>query len=130
MVYTCKLAVYTCKLAVYSGLQVSVKYLVLDPNCIMICLCVICCKVAVYTCKLADYTCKVLNSMFTTVLLITLLGHCGGNTFLSIFFVKQWFTCVNCCFFLKLPVNQQFTVKQWFRTCKVVVYSKAAVYNL
>ena len=69
-VYKCKLVVYKCKLADYS-------------------------KVAVYTsvnwwftsCKLAVYTCKVLNSRFTTVLLVTLLDTVEVTPFFQFFFL-------------------------------------------
>ena len=105
--------VYTCKLAVYSGLQVSVKYLVLDPNCIMICLCVICCKPAVYTCKLADYTCKVLNSRFTTVLLISLLDTVEVTPFFQFFCKAVVYMC-----------------KWVVYTCKLPLYCNPLVYNL
>ena len=70
------------------------------------------CKLAVYKCKPVVYTCKVLNSRFTTVLVITLLDTVEVTSFFQIFFVKQWFTCVNkwftalnCCF----TVNHHFT---------------------
>ena len=45
------------------------------------------CKVAVYKCKVAVYTCKVLNSGFTTVLLITLLDTVEVTPFFQFFFV-------------------------------------------
>ena len=73
-----------------------------------------------YTCNPVDYTCKVLNFRFTAPILITVLDTVEVTPFFS-----KIFTLV-----LKLPVNWQFTVKQWFRTCKVVIYIKAAVYNL
>ena len=65
-----KVAVYKCKLAVHS-------------------------KVAVYKCKPAVYTCRVLNSRFTTVLLITLLDTVEVTPSFQFFCVKQWFTHVN-----------------------------------
>ena len=49
---------------------------------------------AVYKCKVADYseaavyTCKVLNSRFTTVLLIALLDTVEVTPFFQIFFCK------------------------------------------
>ena len=45
------------------------------------------CKPAVYKCKPAVYTCKVLNSRFTTVLLITLLDTVEVTPFFQIFFL-------------------------------------------
>ena len=69
---------------------------------------------AVYS-KVVVYNCKLLKLNFRCVLLITLLDTVE---------VKPRPKA-----HLKLPVNQQFTVKWWFRTCKVVVYSKAAVYT-
>ena len=77
-------------------------------------------NLADYTCNLADYTCKVLNFRFTAPILITVLDTVEVTPFFSKIFPLV----------LKLPVNRQFTVKQWFRTCKVVIYIKAAVYNL
>ena len=70
VVYKCKpvdyskVVVYKCKLADYS-------------------------KAVVYKCKPAVYTCKLLNSRFTTVLLITLLDTVEVTPFFQIFFVKQ-----------------------------------------
>ena len=46
------------------------------------------CKLVVYKCKLAVYTCKVLNSRFTTVLVITLLDTVEVTPFFQIFFCK------------------------------------------
>ena len=77
------------------------------------------CNPAVYTCKPAVYTWKVLNFRFTAPILITVLDTVEVTPFFS----------KNFPLVLKLPVNRQFTVKQWFRTCKVVIYSKAAVYT-
>ena len=79
------------------------------------------CKVAVYKCKWAVYTCKVLNSRFTTVLLITLLDTVEVTPFFQIFFfVKQWFTGVNCCF----------TINHHFTSCKLPLYCKPPLYKL
>ena len=88
-------AVYTCKLVDYS-------------------------KVAVYKCKLAVYTCKVLNYRFTTFLLITLLDTVEVTPFFQFFFVKQWFTGVNCCF----------TINHHFTSCKLPLYCKPWLYKL
>ena len=88
-------AVYKCKLADYS-------------------------KVVVYKCKLAVYTCKVLNSRFTTVLLITLLDTVEVTPFFQFCFVKQWFTGVNCCF----------TINHHFTSCKLLIYCKLPLYKL
>ena len=70
----CKAAVYKCKLADYSKVAVY-KCKLVDYS-----------KVAVYKCKPAVYTCKVLNSRFTTVLLITLLDTVEVTPFLQICF--------------------------------------------
>ena len=76
-IYKCKLvdyskvAVYKCKLADYSKVVVYK------------------CKVAVYMCKLVVYTCKVLNSRFTTVLLITLLDTVEVTPFFQIFVYQK-----------------------------------------
>ena len=88
-------AVYKCKLVDYS-------------------------KAAVYKCKLVVYTCKVLNSRFTTVLLITLLDNVEVTPFFQFFFVKQWFTGVNCCF----------TINHHFTSCKLPLYCKPPLYKL
>ena len=56
--------VYKCKLADYS-------------------------KAAVYKCKLPVYTCKVLNSRFTTVILITLLDTVEVTPFFQIFVCQK-----------------------------------------
>ena len=45
-------------------------------------------KVAVYKCKVVVYICKVLNSRFTTVLLITLLDTVEVTPFFQIFYCK------------------------------------------
>ena len=93
VVYKCKLvdysnaAVYKCKLADYS-------------------------KAVVYKCKPAVYTCKVLDSRFTTVLLISLLDTVEVTPFFQFFFVKQQFTGVNC----------HFTINHYFTSCKLLIY--------
>ena len=81
---------------------------------------------AVYKCKVADYskvavyTCKVLNSRFATVLLIALLDTVEVTPFFQIFFVKQWFTGVNCCF----------TINHYFTSCKLPLYCKPPLNKL
>ena len=124
VVYKCKLADYSkaadykCKAAVYS-------------------------KVAVYKCKLVDYSkavvyeCKgqitvkqqfpSINQQFTLVKYFQVYncshnfaGHCGGNTFLSNLFLKQWFTDVNRCF----------TINHHFTSCKLPLYCKPLLYKL
>ena len=75
-------------------------------------------KAAVYKCKPAVYTCKVLNSRFTTVLLITLLDTVEVTPFFQMSFVKQWFTGVNCCF----------TLNHHFTSCKLPLYCKPPLY--
>ena len=64
VVYKCKPAVYKCKPAVYK------------------------CKPAVYKCKPVVNTCKVLNSRFTTVVLISLLDTVEVTPFFQIFLCK------------------------------------------
>ena len=100
--YMCNLLVYTCNLVDYCNLA---DYM---------------CNPADYMCNPVDYTCKLLNFRFTTPILITVLDTVEVTPFFSKIFPLV----------LKLPVNWQFTVKQWCRTCKVVIYIKAAVYNL
>ena len=100
--YMCNLPDYTCNPLDYSNLA---DYM---------------CNLADYMCNLADYMCKLLNFRFTTPILITVLDTVEVTPFFSKIFPLV----------LKLPVNWQFTVKQWCITCKVVIYIKAAVYNL
>ena len=99
VVYKCKPAdyskavVYKCKVADYSKVAVY-KCKAVDYSKVA----VYKCKVVVYKCKLAVYTSKVLNSRFTTVLLISLLDTVEVTPFFQFFFfffVKQWFTGVN-----------------------------------
>ena len=97
------MAVYKCKLADYSKVAVY-KCKLVDYN-----------KVAVYKSKPAVYTCKVLNSRFTTVLLVTFAGHCGGNTFLSNFL------------FCKAVV---YMCKPVVYRCKLLLYYKPPLYKL
>ena len=103
-----KVAVYKCKPADYSKAAVYK------------------CKLAVYKCKPEVYTCKVLNSRFTTVLLITLLDTVELTPFFQFFFVKQWFTCVNQWF---TGVNCCFTVNHHFTSCKLLLYCKPPLYK-
>ena len=77
-------------------------------------------KAAVNKCKPVVYTCKVLNSRFTTVLLITLLDTVEVTPFFQFLFVKQWFTGVNCCF----------TINHHFTSCKLPLYCKPPLYKL
>ena len=72
-----KVAVYKCKLADYSKLAVY-KCKPADYN-----------KVAVYKCKLADYSKAVVYKC------LQVLDTVEVTPFFQIFFVKQWFTCVN-----------------------------------
>ena len=72
-------------------------------------------------------SCKVLNSRFTTVLLITLLDTVEVTPFFQIFFVKQWFTCVNQWF---TGVNCCFTINHHFTSCKLPLYCKPPLYKL
>ena len=51
------------------------------------------------------------HSRFTTVLLIALLDTVEVTPFFQIFFVKQWFTGVNCCF----------TINHHFTSCKLLL---------
>ena len=77
-------------------------------------------KMAVYKCKLADYSkvvvykCKVLNSRFTTVLLISLLDTVQVTPFFQIYFCK---TVIYMC----KPVVYR---------CKLLLYYKAPLYKL
>ena len=73
-----------------------------------------------YMCNPVDYTCKVLNFRFTAPILITVLDTVEVTPFFSKIVPLV----------LKLPVNWQFTVKQWFRTCKVVIYIKSSSLQL
>ena len=91
-----KPVVYKCKLADYSKLAVYK------------------CKLVVYKCKLVVYTCKVLNSRFTTVLLITLLDTVDVTPFFQIFFCKA---VVYMC----KPVVYR---------CKLLLYYKPPLYKL
>ena len=112
----CKPADYKCKLADYSKVAVY-KCKLADYS-----------KAADYKCKLPVYTCKVLNSRFTTVLLITLLDTVEVTPFFQIcFFVKQWFTCVNQWF---TGVNCCFTINHHFTSCKLLLYCKLPLYKL
>ena len=119
-VYKCKLvdyskaAVYKCKLVDYSKVVVYSKAVVYK------CKLADYSKAAVYKCKPAVYTCKVLNSRFTTVLLITLLDTMEVTPFFQILFVKQWFIGVNSC----LTINHHFT------SCKLPLSCKPPLYKL
>ena len=87
-VYKCKLAVYKCKLVDYS-------------------------KVVVYKCKPVVYTCKVLNSRFTTVLIILL-----DTVEVTPFF--QFFVCKAVVYMCKSVVYR----------CKLLLYYKPQLYKL
>ena len=102
-VYKCKLAVYKCKPVDYSKVAVYKCKLVVYK-----------CKVAVYKSKPVVYTCKVLNSRFTTVLLITLLDTVEVTSFFQIFFCKA---VVYMC----KPVVDR---------CKLLLYCKPPLYKL
>ena len=89
VVYKCKVvdyskvAVYKCKLVDYSKVAVY-KCKVVDYSKAA----VYKCKLVVYKCKLAVYTSKVLNSRFTTVLLISLLDTVEVTPFFQFLFGK------------------------------------------
>ena len=114
---SCKLPVYWCKLPIYSRLHTgklhdhdgvwATALQVVNSHFTVNC--------HFTSCKLPVYRCKppVYSGLHTGKL------HDHGGVWV-----------LDLKIILKLPVNQQFTVKLWFRICKVVVYSKAAVYNL
>ena len=87
-----KVVVYKCKPADYSKVAVY-KCKPVDYS-----------RAAVYKCKPAVCTCKVLNSRFTTVLVITLLDTVEVTSFFQFLFVKQWFTCANQWFMIPYMV--------------------------
>ena len=72
------------------------------------------CKPPLYKCKLAVYTCEVLNSRFTTVLLITLLDTVEVTSSFQFFFGKA---VVYMC----KPVVYR---------CKLLLYCKPPLYKL
>ena len=91
-------------------------------------------KAAVYKCKLADYSkavvykCKAVDYSKAAVYKCKPPVYSGLHTGKLHDHDGVW--VLDLKLILKLPVNQRFAVKLWFRICKVVVYSKAAVYNL
>ena len=115
-----KAAVYKCKPVDYSKVVVYSKVAVYKCKPVDYSKVAVYSKAAVYKCKPAVYTCKVFNSRFTTVLLITLLDTVQVTPFFQIFFVKQWFTGVNCCF----------TINHHFTSCKLPLYCKPPLYKL